>query len=100
MFIGHYAPVEMPLEIGMVLVGLWIDLSSTSARGAWGHRMPWIALVVLLAMQLVNWFGPQPLSGAAFSGLGLFAYALCACVAWGLDRTRAVGPDEKLPAAG
>lgn len=94
----NWPMVEMPLEIGIALVGLWIYLSSTSARGAWGRRMPWIALIVLLAMQFVNWFGPQPQSGAAFSSLGLFAYALCACVAWGLDRTRAV--DEKLPAAG
>ena len=92
--------LEMPLEIGIVLVGLRIYASSTSARGAWGHRLPWIALVVLLALQLVNWFAPQPQNSAAFSGLGLFAYALCAFVAWGLDLTRGIGPNEKLPVTG
>jgi len=94
----NWPMVEMPLEIGLVLGGFWIYLSSTSARGAWGRRMPWIAFLVLLAMQLVNWFGPQPLGAAAFSGLGLLAYAVCACMAWGLDRTRAASPDATIPA--
>ena len=80
--------IEMPLEIGLVLAGFFLYLSSTRALGPWGRKSPWIALAVLLAMQYVNWFIAPPHSAAAFSALGLLAYAVCAGLAWGLDRTR------------
>ena len=80
--------IEMPLEIGLVLVGFYVYLRSTRAHGAWGHRTPWITLAVLFALQSINWFGAPAQSIGAFSGLGLFAYALCAAFAWWLDRTR------------
>jgi hypothetical protein len=54
----NWPAVEMPSEIGLVLVGFIIYLSSTRARGVRGVVTPWIALVVLLALQGVNWFGP------------------------------------------
>lgn len=96
----NHPMIEMPLEIGLVLVGLRIYLSSTTARGAWGRRMPWIALLTLLALQSVNWFTPPAQGRFAFSSLGLFAYALCVFLAWGLDRTREVAPDKNPPAIG
>jgi hypothetical protein len=80
--------IEMPLEIGLVLAGFLLYLSSTRPRGAWGRRFPWIALAGLFILQGVNWFAPAPVGAAAFSGLGLFAYAACVGLAWGLDRTR------------
>jgi membrane-bound metal-dependent hydrolase YbcI (DUF457 family) len=80
--------LEMPLEIALTLAGFFIYLSSTRARGAWGERTPWIVLAVLLLLQAINWFGAPPQDALSFCGLGLFAYALCAGMAWGLDRTR------------
>jgi hypothetical protein len=80
--------LEMPLEIGLTLAGFLIYLSSTRAKGAWGPRTPWIVLAVLLILQAINWFGAPPRDAASFCGLGLFAYALCAGMAWVLDRTR------------
>jgi hypothetical protein len=80
--------LEMPLEIALTLAGFFIYLSSTRARGKWGARTPWIVLAVLLVLQTINWFGAPPRDALSFCGLGLFAYALCAGMAWGLDRTR------------
>jgi hypothetical protein len=85
--------IEMPLEIGLVLVGFCVYLSSTRARGAWGCWMPWIVLALLLVLQSINWFGAAPQSTAALSGLGLFAYGLCVALAWLLDRTRTAASD-------
>jgi hypothetical protein len=85
--------IEMSLEIGLMLVGFYVYLSSTRARGAWGRRMPWIVLALLLVLQSINWFGAAPQSSAVFSGLGLFAYALCVALAWLLDRTRITAAD-------
>jgi hypothetical protein len=84
--------VEMPLEIGLVLTGFFFYLSSTRPRGACGRRFPWVALAGLLGLQAINWFGSPPTGAAAFSGLGLFAYAACVALAWGLDRTREPRP--------
>jgi hypothetical protein len=87
--------LEMPLEVALVVNGFLFYLSSTRPRGAWGRRFPWIALVVLLGLQSINWFAPPPTGGAAFSGLGLAAYAACVALGWGLDRTRE--PRARLP---
>jgi len=92
--------VEIPLELGIVLAGLWIYVSATTARGAWGRRLPWIALLALLAMQFINWCTPMPQGNAAFSALGLLAYGACVFIAWGLDRTRSTGPKQKPPVIG
>jgi len=78
----------MPLEIALVLAGFLLYMSSTRPHGRWGRAFPWIALAGLLILQGINWFAPPPVGAAAFSGLGLFAYAACVGLAWGLDRTR------------
>ncbi|SPE28426.1 conserved membrane hypothetical protein [Burkholderiales bacterium] len=80
--------IEMPLEIGLVLAGFVLYAASTRARGASGRWWMWSALVVLLILQCINWFAPPPQGAVAFSGLGLFAYAVCAALAWQLERTR------------
>jgi len=80
--------IAMPLELALTLAGFCVYLVSTRARGAWGARAPWIVLAVLLILQAINWFGAPPRDALSFCGLGLFAYALCAGMAWVLDRTR------------
>jgi hypothetical protein len=80
--------IEMPLEVGLVLAGLLLYASSTRARTGSSHRWMWGTLVALLILQGINWFTPLPQGAAAFSGLGLLAYAASAALAWGLDRTR------------
>lgn len=83
-----YPFLEMPLEMGLVLGGLWLYCRSTRAKHPWGSRAPWIVLVVLLGLQFVNWFAPVPTSAIGFTALGLSAYAVCAGAGWFLDRTR------------
>jgi hypothetical protein len=80
--------IAMPLELAVTLGGFFIYLASTRPRGTWGARAPWLVLVVLLILQTINWFGAPPRDALSFCGLGLFAYALCAGMAWVLDRTR------------
>ncbi len=80
--------IAMPLELALTLAGFAVYLASTRARGTWGARSPWIVLAVLLILQTINWFGAPPRDALSFCGLGLFAYALCAGMAWALDRTR------------
>jgi hypothetical protein len=71
--------VEMPLEIGITLLGLWLYARST---GGW--RTPVLGLGgLLLALQLFNWFGPEPtVVDAGTTWLALFAYALVAGIGW------------------
>jgi len=79
---------EVPLELALLFAGLWIYVKSTRARDAWGRRLIWVVPIVLLILQSINWFAPPIGDNAVFSGLGLLAYAVCALMAWTLDRTR------------
>jgi len=80
--------LEMPLELALLFAGLWVYVKSTRAQDAWGARLIWVVLIVLLVLQAINWFAPPVRDQAAFSGLGLVAYAVCTLMAWFLDRTR------------
>ena len=80
--------LEMPLELALLFAGLLVYVKSTRARNAWGRRLIWVVPIVLLVLQSINWFAPPLGDQAVFSGLGLLAYALCAVLAWFLDRTR------------
>jgi hypothetical protein len=60
----NYPTIAMPLEIGIVLAAFLFYIRRT--RGPMGQ--PLVLLGVMLALQAVNWFGPEP--GAA----SLFVY--------------------------
>ncbi|KPM13762.1 hypothetical protein [Citromicrobium sp. WPS32] len=81
----NYPAVEMPLELALTFGALAFFLSRT--RGPAG---PAIVLgVLLLALQAVNWFGPEPEAVTpAISITAFFAYALATLGAWWLGHTR------------
>jgi hypothetical protein len=82
----NHPAIEMPLEIGLVAAGVALYAAVHRPRG-----LPLTVLVlVLLALQAINWFGPPPAAvDARLWGVGLFAYALAALAAWWVARTRA-----------
>ncbi|MXP46736.1 hypothetical protein GRI43_04915 [Altererythrobacter luteolus] len=66
--IWNYPAIAIALELGITLAAfLWY------VRKTKGPVMPpWILLALLLAMQSINWFGPEPQS----AGIGLYLTAL------------------------
>lgn len=80
---------EMPLEIGLLAGAFWLYLKATRARVGAGRWSSWLLLGYLLVIQSINWFSAPPQGAAAFSGLGLLAYAASAAFAFGVERTRA-----------
>ena len=75
----NYPAIEMPLELALTFGALWFFLSRMR-----GPALPAIVLgAVLLALQLVNWFGPVPTDvTAGTSLLAFFAYGVATGVAW------------------
>jgi hypothetical protein len=65
-----YPAVAMPLEIGITLAAFLFYVRRT--RGPIGQ--PLILLGILLMLQAVNWFGPEPVEASLF----LYAQALIA----------------------
>ncbi|MEL7318840.1 MAG: hypothetical protein AAFN04_09410, partial [Pseudomonadota bacterium] len=66
----NYPAIAMPLEIALVLGGLYFYLKRT--RGPAGP--PIVLATVLLALQAFNWFGPEPVE----ANLALHLQALIA----------------------
>lgn len=81
----NYPAIEIPLELGMTFGALWFYLSRTR-----GPALPPLALVViLLGLQAVNWFGPEPTEVTIGTSLLAFvAYGLATAAAWWLGMTR------------
>lgn len=86
----NYPSIAMPLELALTLGALAFYLRRTR-----GPALPPIVLaVVLLGLQAVNWFGPEPTAvNAGTSLLAFFAYGLATAAAWwlGMTRRRAFG---------
>jgi hypothetical protein len=87
MGLWNHPAIEMPLEIGITLLGL-----SLYARATGGWRMPVLVLGgLLLALQAFNWFGPAPTAvDASLTWLALLAFGLVAAIGWwaARDETR------------
>jgi len=94
--IWNHPAIAISLEIGLTFAAfLWY------IRRTKGPVMPpWILLMLLLAMQSINWFGPQPTE----AGFGLYLTALAsfgfaALVAYWVGTTRRHMDDRGLAAA-
>lgn len=85
----NHPAIEMPLELALTFGALWFYLNRKS-----GPALPAIVLtMVLLALQLFNWFGPVATGVTpATSYLAFVAYGLPTLAAWWLDRTRRAPP--------
>jgi len=77
--------IAIPLELGLIFGALAFYLSRTR-----GPILPVILLgAVLLAVQAINWFGPEPDAVTVGTSLMAFvAYGLCTAAAWSLGMTR------------
>lgn len=77
------------LEAGLLLVGLWLYLGSTSAASKTGKYGTGVFVVFLLLVNIVNIFGPlQSGSKMALAVSALAAYLLFAAIAFWLDKKR------------
>ena len=81
-----YPLVEMPLELVLTFGAFAFFLARTR-----GPAMPAIVLgALLLVLQAVNWFGPEPDAVTpALSFSAFFAFAILTAAAWWLGETRA-----------
>lgn len=81
----NYPAIEMPLELALTFGTLWFFLSRTR-----GPALPAIVLgAVLLALQMVNWFGPvasEVTMGTSL--LAFFAFGTATLAAWWVGKTR------------
>jgi hypothetical protein len=81
----NHPAIEMPLEVGFVALSFWFYLRRT--RGPMGPAL--ILLVVILAFQAINWFGPQPTEYSIVMPLtALFSYAVVIALAHWVGTTR------------
>ena len=77
------------LEMGLLLLGLWIYLRSTTAVSAIGKYGMSVFVVFLLLVNVANVFGPPMVDSK--TGLAIFAlssYFIFAAIAFWLDRKR------------
>ncbi len=77
--------VEMPLEIGLVLLAFWFYARRTKGPVV----PPLVLLAAMLMFQAIDWFGPAPESaGFAMYATALFAFAVLTALAFWVQSTR------------
>jgi membrane-bound metal-dependent hydrolase YbcI (DUF457 family) len=85
----NYPLIEMPLEIGITFGALAFYVIRTRAISSQSKYALGLLALLLLAMQSINWFGPEPQSAdMAMKLTGLFAFSVAALAAWWAGRTR------------
>lgn len=80
--------VEMPLEILITLGGMFYYLVRTRQRRGKSDHALYTLLGVLLLVQLVNWFGPEPTGVTSFAWMGLIVFSVLVALAAWLGSTR------------
>lgn len=93
----NYPAIAIPLEIGIVLAAFLFYLRRT--RGPVGQ--PVVLLTVMLAMQAVNWFGPEPEQASVFLYVqALIAFAVITALAVWVGENRYYSKRRGLAAGG
>lgn len=83
----NYPAIEMPFEIALLLGSALVYARATKPTIT-ARALP-VLLIVLLALQAFNWFGPVPVTvDAGIWAMGLAAYAIAAALAWWVARNR------------
>ncbi|HVR91770.1 MAG TPA: hypothetical protein VHG29_11870 [Novosphingobium sp.] len=82
----NHPATEMPLELGITFGALWLY-----ARTRKPAKLRLVVLaVILLALQLVNWFGPVDTAVTTATSLMAFlAYGLATLAAWWVGKSEA-----------
>ena len=77
--------IAIPLELGLIAIAFWWYMRRTKGPIV----PPLVLLAVMLAMQAINWFGPEPLAADfAMLATALFAFAVLTALAYWVDLTR------------
>lgn len=84
----NYKWPEFALEVLLLLVGIYLYMRSTRATSAVGRHGFIVLVVVMLAIQVSQFYTPPPPSPNAVAISALFAYALFAGIAAWLERKR------------
>jgi hypothetical protein len=84
-----YPSVSVPLEIGLVFLGVWLyDRAAPSPRRA-GTVALWLLGIAMAALQVQNtFFAEHPQDSAGFATLSLVGYTTLALLAAGVDFLR------------
>jgi hypothetical protein len=82
--------IEFPLEIGLVLGSAWFYARATMPNMGRFRRRLMVLIGVMLAVQMWNWFGPQPtILKPELPISALFAFVLFTALATWVARSRA-----------
>jgi hypothetical protein len=81
-------PATMALEIPMYAAGIWIYMTATRPRDAFGRWAFPILAALLFVIYLGNLFGPPPPSISMIETAGIGAATLLMLWAWLADRHR------------
>lgn len=85
----NYPAIEMPLELAITFGALAFYIAKTRAISDISKYAVGLLAVLLIVLQSVNWFGPEPeVADAAMKWTGLFAFSVAALAAWWAGRTR------------
>ncbi|MDG5749467.1 hypothetical protein P8Q88_14910 [Qipengyuania sp. XHP0207] len=77
--------IAMPLELGLIGLAFWWYMRRTKGPIV----PPLILLAIMLVMQAINWFGPEPKAAdLAMKATALFAFAVVTAIAYWVDLTR------------
>lgn len=85
----NHPAIEMPLELGITLAALLWYTWKTRATSVFGRVGPALLALLLLTVQMVNWFGGEASEVTpAIPLTALAAYGVVTLVAWAIDRQR------------
>ncbi len=77
--------IAMPLELGLIGLAFWWYMRRTKGPIV----PPLILLAIMLVMQAINWFGPEPeAADLAMKATALFAFGVLTAIAYWVDLTR------------
>lgn len=83
--------LEIPIELGLLAGGAWLYSRAEPSRTAAGRYAMWAFVGLLVAVQILNWFGEpvQDTGFVAMQGLAAFAVIVVLSIAVGYFRRRA-----------
>jgi membrane-bound metal-dependent hydrolase YbcI (DUF457 family) len=84
----NYPAIEMPVELALVVVAVFVYVRHTRALTPAGKYAPWLFLLMLLVLQAINWFGPPPEAVVPGALLALVAFTVVCSAAFFVQRTR------------
>lgn len=84
----NFPVVALVLEVGSLLLGAVLYLGGTRPRDNLGRFGPWVFILLLIAMQVVMFFGSPPETPNQAAAAAFVSYFLFAGIAAWLDRHR------------